>query len=101
MTSISRKITALGLTAAVGIGAASVPAASMAKANGPGKHTVVVSSTYTFHVGPATGFDGTLFKGETFKVSRLSPSGQWAFGYAYGHVNRKAWVKASALKAQK
>ena len=101
MTSISRKITALGLTAAVGIGAASVPAASMAKANGPGKHTVVAKSTYTFHVGPAVGFDGTLFKGETFKVSRLSPSGQWAYGYAYGHVNRKAWVKASALKLKK
>ena len=101
MTSLHRKITALGLTAAVGIGAASVPAASMAKATGPGKHTVVVSSTYTFHAGPAKGWDGTLFKGNTFKVTKISKSGDWAYGYAYGHVNRKAWVKASALKAQK
>ena len=101
MTSISRRITALGLTAAVGIGAASVPATSLAKATGTGKHTVTATSTYTFHVGPAVGFDGTLFKGETFKVSRLSPSGDWAYGYAYGHVNRKAWVKASALKPKK
>jgi hypothetical protein len=96
MTSISRRITALGLTAAVGIGAASVPAASMAKATGPGRHTVI-AQTYTFHKGPAVGFDGTLFKGDTFKVSRISKSGDWAYGYAYGHVNRKAWVKASAL----
>ena len=100
MTSISRKITALGLTAAVGIGAASVPAASMAKATGPGKHTVA-TTTYTFHKGPATGWDGTLFKGDTFKVAKVSKSGDWAYGYAYGHVNRKAWVKASALNLKK
>ena len=100
MTSLSQKITALGLTAAVGIGAAAVPAASMAKATSPGKHTVK-TTTYTFHKGPAVGWDGTLFKGDTVKVTRISKSGDWAYGYAYGHVNRKVWVKASALNIKK
>jgi hypothetical protein len=98
MTTISHKLTALAVTAALGIGAAA-PATGLAKATHRGKHTVSVTSTYTFHVGPAKGWDGTLFKGNTFKVERLSPSGRWAYGMAYGHVNRHAWVKASALKA--
>ena len=100
MTSLSQKITALGLTAAVGIGAAAVPATSMAKAKGPGKHTVT-TTTYTFHKGPTMGWDGTLFKGDTVKVTRISKSGDWAYGYAYGHVNRKVWVKASALNLKR
>ncbi len=41
--------------------------------------------------------DGTLFKGNTFKVERVSKSGRWAYGFAYGHVNRHDWVKASVL----
>jgi hypothetical protein len=99
MTSITRKLTALGLTAAIGAGAA-VPAAGLANSTGPGKHTVT-TQTYTFHNGPARGWDGTLFKGDTFKVIRLSKSGKWAYGNAFGHVNRNAWVKASALKLAK
>jgi hypothetical protein len=35
-----------------------------------------------------------MFKKETFKVERLSPSGKWAYGMAYGHVNRHAWISA-------
>ena len=47
------------------------------------------------------GWDGTLFKGDTVKVTRISKSGDWAYGYAYGHVNRKVWVKASDLNLKK
>ena len=101
MTSLTRKITALGITAAIAGGAAAAPAASLAKATGPGTYTVTAASTYTFHNGPATGFDGTLFKGNTIRVIRVSKSGDWAYGYAYGHVNRKAWVKAADLKRKK
>jgi hypothetical protein len=98
MTSITRKLTALGLTAAIGAGAAAAPAASLANATHPGRYAVAAKSTYTFNNGPHSGFDGTLFKGQTVKVERLSPSGKWAYGMAYGHVNRHAWVKASDLK---
>jgi hypothetical protein len=99
MPAITRKLTALGLTAAIAAGAAAAPATSLAKATGPGKHTVT-ATTYTFHIGPAKGWDGTLFKGNTFKVERLSKSGKWAYGMAYGGVNRHAWVDASVLTAR-
>jgi len=97
MPSISRKLTALGITAALGLGAATVPAAGLAKATTTGKHTVTVKSVYVYHAGPAKVFDGTMFKGNTFKVERFSPSGKWAYGMAYGHVNRHAWIDASVL----
>jgi hypothetical protein len=98
MPAITRRITGLGAAAAIAAGALAAPSAGLAKATGPGKHTVSTKATYTFHNGPRSGFDGTLFKGNTFKVKRFSPSGKWAYGMAYGHVNRHAWVKAADLK---
>jgi hypothetical protein len=40
---------------------------------------------------------GLLTNGDTFDQERLSPSGEWAYGMAYGHVNQHGWVLASAL----
>jgi hypothetical protein len=40
---------------------------------------------------------GTLYQGDTFDVERYSPSGAWAYGMAYGHVNQHGWVEASWL----
>ena len=98
MTFFARKLTALGVTAAIAVAGGVAPAASLAKATGKGRYVVKTESTYTFHKGPRQGIDGTLFNGNTFKVERLSPSGKWAYGMAYGHVNRHAWVKAADLK---
>jgi len=89
------KITALAATAAVALSGL-VPATGMAKATGTGKHTVNQKDEYVF-VKPAMGFSGTMFKGETFKVERLSKSGKYAYGMAYGHVNRHVWIDAGAL----
>jgi hypothetical protein len=100
-SSISRRLTSIGITAALAAGALAAPAASLANADAPGRYAVSSDTTYTFHNGPHRGFDGTLFKGQTFKVKRLSPSGKWAYGMAYGHVNRHAWVKAADLKLKK
>jgi hypothetical protein len=97
MPAITRSITALGLSAAIAAGALAAPATSLAKADGAGRYVVNTGATYTFHEGPGKGFDGTLFEGNTFKVKRLSPSGKWAYGMAYGKVNRHAWVKAADL----
>jgi hypothetical protein len=97
MPPITRRLTAAGLALAVGAGAAAVPATSLAKATGPGTYKVT-HTTYTFHQGPAKGWDGTLFRGDHIKVKRLSPSGKWVLGHAYGHVNRDVWVTASALR---
>src|SRR5439155_27164106 len=43
---ITHKLTALGLTAAIGLGAAAVPATGLAKATGPGKYTISEKSVY-------------------------------------------------------
>lgn len=40
---------------------------------------------------------GTLYEGDTFDVERYSPSGAWAYGMAYGHVNQHGWVEAAWL----
>jgi hypothetical protein len=92
------RLTALGVTAALAVGGA-VPATGMAKASKPGKYTVT-KRTYVF-TDPGVHFTGTMFKGQTFKVERVSKTGKNAYGMAYGHVNRHVWIKASALKPKK
>ncbi|MFP2930698.1 hypothetical protein ACLESO_36975 [Pyxidicoccus sp. 3LG] len=42
---------------------------------------------------PAGIFIGTLYKGQTMLVTRYSPSGDWAYGFAYGNVNKWGWVQ--------
>lgn len=89
------KLAALATAATVALSGLA-PAAGLAKASHPGKASVAVKSTYVY-VKPGIVFTGTMFKKETFKVERLSPSGKWAYGMAYGHVNRHAWISAAAL----
>jgi hypothetical protein len=89
----ARSLTAL-VTATVVL--AGSPAVAGATATHTGRHHVTVDSTYVYERAGG-GFSGTLFEGETFKVKRLSPSGKYAYGMAYGHVNRHVWIKASAL----
>ena len=96
---MNTKLTALAAAATVAL-AGIAPATGLAKATGPGKHVVAVKSAYVT-VKPATGFSGTLFKGETFKVERLSKSGKYAYGMAYGHVNRHVWIAARVLQRKR
>jgi hypothetical protein len=88
------KISAFAATAAVAL-TALAPAVGMAKATGPGRYTVN-QQAYVYQQ-PAKIFDGTVFKGNTVKVEKLSKSGKYAYGMVYGHVNRHAWVDASIL----
>ena len=92
----ARKLTALAATAAIAV-AGIAPATGAAEATGKGKHEVSVESTYVYEKAGGVRFAGTLFEGETFKVKRISPSGTWAYGMAYGHVNRHVWIKAADL----
>ena len=89
-----RSLALLGATAT--LAAAGAPAVAGATATDTGRHKVIVDSTYVYERA-GSGFSGTLFKGQTFKVKRLSPSGKHAYGMAYGRVNRHVWIKASAL----
>ncbi len=88
------KITAFAATAAVALSGLA-PAIGMAKATGPGKYTVTEQS-YVYKQ-PTKVVDGTMYKGNSFKVERVSRSGKYAYGMAYGHVNRHVWIDASVL----
>ncbi len=88
------RIAALATTAAVALSGLA-PAASLARATHPGRASV--KDTVYVYVRPGMLFTGTMFAKETFRVERLSPSGKWAYGMAYGHVNRHAWISAAAL----
>lgn len=46
---------------------------------------------------PSEGRVGSLRRGQSFKVRRLSPSGKYAYGFAFGRLNRTAWVRTSRL----
>lgn len=36
---------------------------------------------------------GTLYSGQSINVERYSPSGEWAYGFAYGEANKYGWVQ--------
>lgn len=42
---------------------------------------------------PAGIFIGTLYYGQSIEVTKYSPSGDWAYGFAYGNVNKWGWVQ--------
>lgn len=48
---------------------------------------------------PNEGQLGGLRPPQTFTVRRLSPSGKYAYGFAYGTLNKHGWVRASGLEA--
>lgn len=83
------------LAATVSVALAGVPAAAAAKATTTGKHTV--TKTAYVYKKPQVGFQGTMFKGNTFKVERFSPSGKWAYGMGYGSFKRHGWISVDAL----
>jgi hypothetical protein len=64
-----------------------------------GVRKVCVKSAYV-HREAGSGWMGTLFRGERFRVRRYSPSGRWAYGRAYGQINRNGWIKARALRCR-
>jgi hypothetical protein len=46
---------------------------------------------------PNEGWDGELRRGQTFDVRKLSDSGKYAYGFAYGDINRVGWVLTAGL----
>jgi hypothetical protein len=64
-----------------------------------GMRKVCVKSAYVY-VKAGRGWNGVLNRGQRFRVRRYSPSGRWAYGRAYGDVNRKAWIKARAVNCK-
>ncbi|WP_326836484.1 hypothetical protein VSH64_16490 [Amycolatopsis rhabdoformis] len=82
----TRALTAVALTAAAVVGLA--PAASAGTV-----YEICATDLYV-RTQPAGVIIGTLYRGDHFELSRYSPSGAWAEGYAMGHVNQRGWVQA-------
>jgi hypothetical protein len=76
--------------------ALAVPASTMAAASHPGTY-LVAKRAYVYRT-PGRQLVGTAFRANTFKVERISRSGRWAYGMAYGHVNRHVWISTKVLK---
>lgn len=60
------------------------------------RRTVRVKQLLTYH-DPAKSYTGSLQRGQSFKVSRVSPTGTYAYGFAYGKTNTHAWVRTRDL----
>jgi hypothetical protein len=91
----NKKLAILGLAGAIAA-TAIVPATGSATATGSGSYKVTPGKLNVYEQ-PAKGYEGLLTKGQTFKVKKLSASGKYAYGMAYGHVNKMGWVTASSL----
>ena len=75
-----------------------VPATSSAKATGPGTYTVIPKVAYP-GAKPGGPFNGHMVKGQTFIVTRLSPSGEWAYGHGVGKASAiHGWLRSVSLK---
>lgn len=87
-------------TALAGCAAAALPAGTLAaptdRPTTTGEHHLCATSSYVRHHA-SFGVFGLLTRGTTFKVRRYSPSGENAYGYAYGHVKDTGWVKSDDL----
>jgi len=77
---------------------ATAPATGAGKATGPGAYTVIPKAMYV-DVKPGGPFLGTLKRGQTFIVARLSQSGKYAYGHSILRLNYlRGWVLAAALE---
>jgi uncharacterized protein YaiE (UPF0345 family) len=62
-----------------------------------GRRIAVCMGSLDVTTEPNQGWMGSLDRGETFDVRKLSDSGKYAYGLAYGHINRVGWVLTSGL----
>ena len=62
-----------------------------------GKRVSVDIDQLLVYTDPATSYVGSLRRGASFTVIRLSPTRVYAYGFAYGNLNRRGWVETSGL----
>ena len=68
-----------------------------AAASAAGMRASVCAQQLELNKTPNQGRDGVLAKGESFRVRKLNRSGKYAYGLAYGNINRLGWVSAAGL----
>ncbi|MFG2625863.1 hypothetical protein [Streptomyces sp. NPDC048473] len=66
------------------------PAAEAANGTVGRRETVCAQDLYV-RTDPGGAWMGTLYKGQTFTVE--SKQSGWAYGFAYGDINRHGWVQ--------
>ncbi len=62
-----------------------------------GKRLSVDVKQLPYYTDVAKSYDGSLLRGASFEVIKLSPTGTYAYGFAYGTLNRLGWVKTAGL----
>ncbi|MEU1466492.1 hypothetical protein ABZ467_39140 [Streptomyces sp. NPDC005727] len=79
-------ITAVGTALLLGAG----PALAYSNGTVGVRETVCATDLYV-RTEPVGAWMGTLYKGQTFLVE--SKTSGWAYGFAYGDINRHGWVQ--------
>ncbi len=85
----------LALTTAVSVGAVGAGEAPASTPLHLGLHNANERS-YVYEQ-PGVAFRGTIFLGDLFDVTRISRTGRWAQGYAWGKRSHKVWIPSSVL----
>ena len=83
-----------GVVAAAFVVAALLTAAAPAQAYSGGtvgQRETVCAQDLAVRTAPGGAWMGTLYYGQTFLVERISSG--WAYGFAYGYINRRGWVQ--------
>lgn len=89
-TALTAAIAFVPATALVTAGAAAAPTHKPVVYGICAKSAVVTKT-------PGKGILGNLVQHETIKVTRVSPSGLYAYGFARGSANKNGWIKVSAV----
>jgi hypothetical protein len=88
----------LAAVAAAAIGATGALSAATASADHADHPRLRVCAAHLkVDLEPDQHWTGTLDRHESFRVSKRSDSGKYAYGFAYGHINRMGWVRSSGL----
>lgn len=56
-----------------------------------GVRETVCAETLYVRTSPGGAWLGTLYRGQTFYVEKISSG--WAYGFAYGYINHRGWVQ--------
>ena len=79
-------------------GLAIAPVTGAANATGPGAYSVI-PAMQSVEAKPGVLYRGSLKRGQTFIVTRLSASGKYAYGHSVGRLSYlTGWVPSGSLK---
>jgi len=68
-----------------------------ATASADGLRVRVCADELVSNTSPNQGRDGVLAKGQSFRARKVTRNAKYAYGLAYGHINRLGWVRVDGL----